>query len=109
MVADDGPGIDSSGLENVFDRFERSQKGSSMVASAGLGLPIARALVALNGGKMGVDSQDQSFGSQYREWWHMRSSLAPYAMTVLAALLVVFGASSITRLPPFCRIRCQRT
>ncbi len=73
MVADEGPGIYPLGLENVFDRFERSQKGSSMVASAGLGLPIARALVELHGGKMGVDSQ---VGEGSKFWFAIPSVVA---------------------------------
>jgi signal transduction histidine kinase len=54
-VADTGAGIDMADLPRVFDRFwqaKRSQKGG-----AGLGLAIARGIVAAHGGQMWVESE----------------------------------------------------
>jgi signal transduction histidine kinase len=55
-VADDGPGIPAALHERIFERFYRASGGSSQMGS-GLGLPIARALVELHGGRVWVDSQ----------------------------------------------------
>jgi signal transduction histidine kinase len=53
-VSDDGPGIPKPELEDIFERFHRidaSQDGS------GLGLPIARGIVALHGGRIWAESE----------------------------------------------------
>lgn len=56
-VADDGPGIPAHEQARIFERFYR---GASDVANhnqgSGLGLPIARALVELHGGRIWVES-----------------------------------------------------
>jgi two-component system sensor histidine kinase BaeS len=52
-VADSGTGIDSSELDQVFDRFH---KGSSSGGS-GLGLTISRDLVEAHGGTLTLESQ----------------------------------------------------
>lgn len=53
LVTDDGPGIPASDLDRIFDRFYRSH-GSRQgdTGGAGLGLPIAKALVELHGGRI---------------------------------------------------------
>lgn len=54
-IADTGPGIPQEYLEKIFDKFERvtaeSQEG------AGLGLPIAKDIVALHKGSIWVESE----------------------------------------------------
>jgi signal transduction histidine kinase len=53
-VSDNGPGIPRQELEDIFERFHRldaSQDGS------GLGLPIARRLVVLHGGRIWAESE----------------------------------------------------
>ncbi|TGL58380.1 response regulator [Leptospira sarikeiensis] len=56
-VRDTGIGIDKDEHQKVFEFFEQVDRGDSKnVAGAGLGLAISRALVALHGGEIGVDS-----------------------------------------------------
>ena len=54
-VADDGPGIPEAEQRRIFDRFYRA--GNSANKGSGLGLPIARAMVELHGGRLWVESR----------------------------------------------------
>jgi signal transduction histidine kinase len=42
QIIDEGEGIPPAGLENIFDKFFRAQKGDHVRAGTGLGLAIAR-------------------------------------------------------------------
>ena len=56
-VADTGTGISSEDLPYVFDRFWRGEKSRSRSGGGtGLGLAIAKQLVELHGGTIGVES-----------------------------------------------------
>jgi signal transduction histidine kinase len=55
-VADDGPGIAAADHERVFERFYRTDPGLSACPGTGLGLPIARAMVELHGGRLTLES-----------------------------------------------------
>lgn len=56
-VADDGPGIAVSDQAHIFERFYRSEmEAVRQRQGSGLGLPIARAMIELHGGRIGVDS-----------------------------------------------------
>ncbi len=56
-VSDDGPGIPSEEQPLIFDRFYRAETETTRRnQGAGLGLPIARALVELHGGRLWVES-----------------------------------------------------
>ncbi|TWB35755.1 sensor histidine kinase [Nitrospirillum pindoramense] len=56
-VADNGRGIPAADLPHVFDRFYRvDQHRGGGIGGAGLGLSIARALVAAQGGRLTLDS-----------------------------------------------------
>ena len=61
VVRDHGPGISSTELPHVFDRYwtGRTKKGG-----AGLGLAIARGIVAAHGGSLTVDSR-QGEGAKF--------------------------------------------
>jgi PAS domain S-box-containing protein len=54
-VVDDGPGISVLDQPHIFERFYRADSVSHTKGS-GLGLPIARALVELHGGRIWVES-----------------------------------------------------
>jgi signal transduction histidine kinase len=53
-VADDGPGIAPADHERVFERFYRADAAAG--TGTGLGLPIARAMVELHGGRIELAS-----------------------------------------------------
>ena len=60
-VSDDGPGIPPEALPRLFERFYRVEPeradGSGRPAGFGLGLAIAREIVAAHGGTISVESQ----------------------------------------------------
>jgi len=56
-VADHGPGIDEMEQEMIFEKFYRGRDQRMIIQGTGMGLPIAKAIVELHGGKIGVTSQ----------------------------------------------------
>lgn len=57
-VADHGDGIPPEFIERVFERFERFESSpTSRIIGTGLGLPIARQIIGLHGGRMWVESR----------------------------------------------------
>jgi signal transduction histidine kinase len=57
-VSDEGPGISLEDQEQLFTRFYRGEGArQSGEAGTGLGLPIARSLVELHGGRIWLESQ----------------------------------------------------
>lgn len=57
-VADNGIGIDLKDCQRIFDKFEQvSLVEPTGTTGSGLGLPIAREIVHLHGGKIWVESQ----------------------------------------------------
>lgn len=57
-VTDEGPGIPATDLPHIFERFYRADpsRGGRPGAGAGIGLTIARELLAASGGSVEVDS-----------------------------------------------------
>jgi signal transduction histidine kinase len=55
-VRDTGPGIPEAMLSRLFERYERIWAEDSGVEGAGLGLAIARKLLVMMGGEIGVES-----------------------------------------------------
>lgn len=56
-VRDNGPGIPPGEEEQIFERFYRSTRHrNDRTASTGLGLPIARAVAEMHGGRLWVES-----------------------------------------------------
>ena len=56
-VADRGPGIDEFEQTMIFDKFYRGKDQRYLVRGTGMGLPIAKALIAAQRGTMSVTSQ----------------------------------------------------
>jgi two-component system, OmpR family, sensor histidine kinase KdpD len=56
-VADHGPGIDFMEQEMIFEKFYRGRNQRMLIQGTGMGLPIAKAVVEMHGGKIGVTSQ----------------------------------------------------
>ena len=56
-VADHGPGIDAMEQDMIFEKFYRGRNQRMLIQGTGMGLPIAKAIVDLHGGKIGVTSQ----------------------------------------------------
>jgi two-component system sensor histidine kinase KdpD len=56
-VADRGPGLDEMEQETIFDKFYRGKDQRYLVRGTGMGLPIAKAIVAAHGGTISVTSQ----------------------------------------------------
>jgi two-component system sensor histidine kinase KdpD len=54
-IVDQGPGLDSSEFERVFEPFYR--RDSDQRSGAGLGLAIARGFAAANGGRVWAESR----------------------------------------------------
>jgi len=65
-VADTGTGISPDNLPYIFERFWRGEKSRARAGGeTGLGLAIARQLVELHGGTIGVESAPGG-GSKFR-------------------------------------------
>src|SRR5260221_77794 len=56
-VADRGPGIDDFEQTMIFDKFYRGKDQRNLVRGTGMGLPIAKALIAAQHGTISVTSQ----------------------------------------------------
>lgn len=56
-VADRGPGIDDFEQTMIFDKFYRGKDQRYLVRGTGMGLPIAKAIIAAQQGSMSVTSQ----------------------------------------------------
>ena len=56
-VADHGPGVDEMEQEMIFEKFYRGRNQRMIIQGTGMGLAIAKAIVELHNGKIGVTSQ----------------------------------------------------
>lgn len=56
QVTDTGPGIPADEQEIIFQPFQRGSQGRRIVEGMGLGLSIARDIIAAHGGELKVDS-----------------------------------------------------
>lgn len=56
-VADHGPGIDDMEQDMMFEKFYRGRNQRTTIQGTGMGLAIAKAIVELHGGQIGVRSQ----------------------------------------------------
>ncbi len=65
VVADNGQGIDSRELENVFDRFRQATGPNHGERGMGLGLSIVKHIVNLHGGTVTAHSDGPGLGSVF--------------------------------------------
>jgi signal transduction histidine kinase/CheY-like chemotaxis protein len=65
VVADNGHGIDTSALENVFDRFWQARVPNDGERGMGLGLSIVKHIVNLHGGTVVAHSDGLGKGSTF--------------------------------------------
>jgi two-component system, OmpR family, sensor histidine kinase KdpD len=56
-VSDQGPGIDNTEIDHIFDKFYRGKRQRTRVHGTGMGLPIAKAIVESHGGTIRVVSR----------------------------------------------------
>jgi len=66
-VADDGPGIDSTDLPFIFEKFYRGKKNVQKGKGSGMGLAIARAILLVHGGEIEVINISPS-GALFHFW-----------------------------------------
>ena len=99
-VSDNGPGIPKDRMEMIFERFSQAHcDGRQTCKGFGLGLSIAQNLVALNFGRMTVESQEghgSTFGftlsvsdpknviEQYVRWLHRHPDATNSVSAVVA-------------------------
>ena len=55
-IADEGPGIADEDRPYVFERFYRADRSRGRTAGSGIGLTVARELIAANGGSVEIES-----------------------------------------------------
>jgi len=67
VVEDNGPGIDRTDLPLIFEKFYRGKKSTTMGKGTGMGLAIARAILAAHSGGIEVQSTAGK-GSAFRFW-----------------------------------------
>jgi two-component system sensor histidine kinase KdpD len=65
-IRDHGQGIVAAELPNIFDRLYRSQTNDAKLAGTGLGLPICRAFVEANLGRVEAYSDGPGAGATFR-------------------------------------------
>ena len=56
-ILDTGEGMAKENLDKIFDKFHRIESGKETVRGTGLGLPIAKHIVAAHGGKIWAESE----------------------------------------------------
>ncbi len=64
-VGDEGMGIPEKGMQRLFERFYRVERGKGQIIKGlGLGLFICKTIIEAHGGKIEVSSQE-GHGSQF--------------------------------------------
>lgn len=66
-VRDNGPGIDASEHEQIFEPFKQTAEGKRLSGSSGLGLAISRQLARMQGGDLIVESA-RGHGATFTLW-----------------------------------------
>ena len=63
-VLDEGPGIPSTELEAIFERFYRGMRAHDSVAGTGMGLSIARDIISAHKGRLWAENRPEG-GAQF--------------------------------------------
>ena len=66
-MEDNGSGIDAVDLPLIFEKFYRGKKGSRLGKGSGMGLAIARAILAAHGGAIEAESVPGQ-GATFKFW-----------------------------------------
>lgn len=77
-VSDNGCGIPSAELSQIFDRFYRVDKSRTRANSSGLGLAITKRILELHGSEISVSSelnQGTAFSFQIAAYQHQKTAL----------------------------------
>lgn len=91
-VVDDGPGIDSAFLANIFGRFRQADSSSTREhAGLGLGLAIVRHLIEMHGGTVEARNGEHN-GAVF-------TVRLPWCPIALASLLPTEGSGPLAALP----------
>ncbi len=65
-VKDNGVGIPADKLDLIFDRMVQAAAASTRVyGGLGLGLPIARGIIELHGGRIWAESEGKNMGATF--------------------------------------------
>jgi two-component system sensor histidine kinase KdpD len=62
-VSDQGTGLTAAERPKIWDRFVRGERHAATTSGSGLGLWIANAFIAANGGKMNAISEGADLGT----------------------------------------------
>jgi two-component system sensor histidine kinase KdpD len=62
-VSDEGAGLTAAEQAKIWDRFARGERHAATTSGSGLGLWIANAFIAANGGKVSASSEGPSLGT----------------------------------------------
>ena len=62
-VSDEGAGLTASEQSKIWDRFARGERHAATTSGSGLGLWIATAFIAANGGKINAISDGPGLGT----------------------------------------------
>ena len=77
-IQDFGLGIPASVLPNLFEKFYRSHRSSSMVSGTGLGLYLSKAIIEAHGGEIWVTSKEgegSTFGFKIQPYSELAEEL----------------------------------
>jgi two-component system, OmpR family, sensor histidine kinase KdpD len=65
QVIDEGPGIPSSDLDRIFDKFYRTRVADRQLAGTGLGLAVCRGFVEAMGGSIVAGNRQEGHGAVF--------------------------------------------
>lgn len=95
-VRDNGRGISPDLLPRVFEMFVQGERDSRVQSGLGIGLPLARQMIALHGGRIEAHSEGPGRGSEFRILLPRATELPAMQETVVRSNKVaVLGAGNV--------------